>query len=256
MEYNGSSYHGWQVQKNAPSIQEKLEAALERLTGNRMRVRGAGRTDSGVHARGQTAAFPLPDSIPLQNIPAALNTRLPADIAVVDACEAAADFDPRRHCLLKQYSYSFTSGPIRPALGSRHSWHVKWPLEWERMRWAAHRFLGTHDFTSFCNQELAGRDNVRTVDRCELVTLPPDPAGRLRHVLYVEGKSFLYNMVRAIAGTLVGVGTGRFSPEDINAILNARERAKAGQSAPACGLCLEWTLYDGDSRPDDRGGLF
>lgn len=256
IEYDGSAYNGWQVQKNGPSIQEELEKAVFRLSGQTVRVRGAGRTDAGVHARGQTAAFPLPASIPMEKVPEALNSRLPADIAVVAAREAPDDFDPRRMCERKQYSYSFTLGPLRPALGDRRSWHVKWRLDVDAMRAAAGRFLGTHDFTSFCNRELAGKDNVRTIDRSELCELEPDRAGRRRLVYRIEGRSFLYNMVRAISGTLVGVGAGRFGPDDVAGILAARDRAMAGQSAPPWGLCLEWTLYPGDVRPDDGCSLF
>lgn len=256
VEYDGAAYNGWQIQKNGPSVQEALEKAVARLSGSEVRVRGAGRTDAGVHARGQTAFFPLPASIPLEKIPEALNSRLPSDIAVTAVREVAEDFDPRRHCILKQYSYSFTIGSLRPALGDRRSWHVKWRLDVDAMRGAAEHFLGTHDFTSFCNRELAEKDNTRTVDRCELVELPPDWTGRRRLVFLVEGRSFLYNMVRALSGTLVGVGAGRFSPEDIPRILAARDRALAGQSAPPWGLCLEWTLYPGDERPPDRNGLF
>ena len=256
VEYDGFSYNGWQIQKNGPSVQEALENAVFRLSGERVRVRGAGRTDAGVHARGQTAVFPLPRSIPLDRIPEALNSRLPADIAVTDVREAADGFDPRRHCVLKQYSYSFTLGRLRPALADRRSWHVKWPLDVDAMRQAAGLVLGTHDFTSFANRELAGRDNTRTVERSGLRELPPDHGGRGRLVYCIEGRSFLYNMVRAIAGTLVGVGAGRFAPGDVAVILAARDRAAAGQSAPPWGLCLEWTLYPGDERPADRDGLF
>ncbi len=256
IEYDGTRYHGWQVQANAHSIQAEMERALKLLTGEEIRVRGAGRTDAGVHARGQTASFPMPAAIPLAKIPAALNSRLPDDIAVVAAREAAGDFDPRRHCVMKQYSYSITAGQLRPALGCRRSWHVKWPLDPDAMRRAAAAFLGDHDFTSVANRERAGEDNLRTLERSELVAADPDPAGRPRFVYYVEGRSFLYNMVRAITGTLVAVGSGRFSPDDIPAILQARDRARAGQSAPPWGLCLEWTLYPGDARPPDRGGLF
>ena len=124
------------------------------------------------------------------------------------------------------------------------------------MRLAAGMFLGEHDFTSFCNRELAGGDNVRTIARSELRELGPDAAGRTRLVYYVEGRSFLYNMVRALTGTLAAVGGGRFSPSDIPAIMLARDRAAAGQSAPARGLCLEWTLYPGEEAPPDGNGLF
>lgn len=256
VEYDGAAYSGWQVQKNGPSVQEELEKALQRLTGGFVRVRGAGRTDAGVHARGQVAAFAMPGGIPIGNLAAAINSRLPDDIAVVAAAEAGADFDPRRDCALKQYSYSFTAGGVRPALGRKRAWHLKWRLDPARMIEAARLFAGDHDFTSFCNRELAGRDNKRTVERSEFAVLRPDQAGRARFVYLIEGRSFLYNMVRAIAGTLVDVGTGRFGPEDVAGIMAARDRAAAGQSAPPWGLCLEWVMYPGETRPPDRDGLF
>ncbi|MCC8190759.1 MAG: tRNA pseudouridine(38-40) synthase TruA, partial [Planctomycetes bacterium] len=205
---------------------------------------------------GQTARAQVPRSIPVDRIPQALNPRLPDDIAVVAARETAADFDPRRHCVLKQYSYSIIPGLLRPALAAGRSWQVKWPVDVAAMAAAAAAFVGTHDFTSFCNREAAGGDTVRTVSRSEIRELAPDPAGRRRLVYYVEGRSFLYNMVRALTGTLVGVGTGRFRPGDMDAMLAARDRTAAGPSAPPWGLCLEWTLYEGEARPPDRDGLF
>ncbi|MDR1534961.1 MAG: tRNA pseudouridine(38-40) synthase TruA [Planctomycetota bacterium] len=256
VEYDGANYRGWQIQKNAPSVQEALERALKLLTGRESRVRGAGRTDAGVHARGQTAAFPLPPGIPLEKIPAALNSRLPPDIAVTAVREAADDFDPRRHCLGKQYTYSLSAGRPRPALDGRRSWPIPWPLSLDAMRRAADRFRGEHDFTSFCNRELAGGDNVRTLERSEILELAPDRAGRRRLVYYAEGRSFLYNMVRTLVGTLVAAGHGRFSPDDIPAMMKRRDRSVSGQNAPPGGLCLEWTLYAGDPRPRDGHGLF
>ncbi len=256
VEYDGTRYCGWQVQKNGVSVQEMLERAVERLSGLQTRVRGAGRTDAGVHARGQIAVFELPAAIPLDKIPEALNSRLPDDIAVTGAAEVDAEFDPRRHCVLKQYSYSFVAGPLRPALDNRRCWHIKWKLDIDAMTEAAGMFLGTRDFTSFCNRELSGNDNTRTVERSEIVRLEPDAAGRRRYVYLVEGRSFLYNMVRALTGTLVGVGTGRYRPGDLAEILAARDRAAAGQSAPPWGLCLEWVLYPGEAKPADGTGLF
>lgn len=256
IEYDGSRYNGWQIQKNAPSVQEALEKAAGRLAGCEVRVRGAGRTDAGVHARGQVAVVSLPASLPLEKTPEALNSRLPDDIAVTEAAEAAADFDPRRHCVRKQYSYSLTLGPVRPAIGNRRSWHVKRPLDVDAMRTAATEFLGSHDFTSFCNRELAGGENLRTIERSDLEEIPPDNAGRRRLVFRVEGRSFLYNQVRAMTGTLMGVGAGRFRPGDIGRILAARDRVAAGESAPPWGLCLEWAIYPGEEPPPDRCGLF
>ncbi|MCC8167664.1 MAG: tRNA pseudouridine(38-40) synthase TruA [Planctomycetes bacterium] len=255
IEYDGSAYNGWQVQNNAPSVQAAVESAVNRLTGGTGRVRAAGRTDAGVHARGQVAVLSLPETLPVERVPEALNSRLPDDIAVVAASSCEASFDPRYDCVMKQYSYSLTYGPVRPALGDRRSWHVKRPLDVAAMAAAAGLLAGHHDYTSFANRERAGEDNVRTVDRSELVVLPADAAGRGRLVYYVEGRSFLYNQVRAMTGTLFGIGTGRFNRDDIPRIFAARDRAAAGESAPPWGLCLEWVLYPGESRPEDRGGL-
>ncbi|MCD7897393.1 MAG: tRNA pseudouridine(38-40) synthase TruA [Planctomycetaceae bacterium] len=255
IEYDGSAYNGWQVQNNAPSVQAAMESAVNRLTGTVGRVRGAGRTDAGVHARGQVAVLSLPEALPVERVPEALNSRLPDDIAVVAARECDAAFDPRRDCVMKQYSYSLTHGRVRPALGNRRSWHVKRPLDIDAMVEAAGLLAGHHDYTSFANRERAGEDNVRSVDRSELVVLPDDAFGRGRLVYYVEGRSFLYNQVRAMTGTLFGIGTGRFGRDDIPRIFAARDRAAAGESAPPWGLCLEWVLYPGEPRPIDRGGL-
>lgn len=265
LEYDGTAYNGWQVQNNAPSVQAAVEKAASHLAGRPVRVRGAGRTDAGVHARGQVAVLILPASLPVGKIPEAMNSRLPDDIAVTAAAEADEEFDPRRDCVMKQYSYSMTLGSVRPALGDKRSWHVKRPIDVGAMMRAAGAFEGTHDFTSFCNRELADQDNARTVERSELAELPPDAAGRRRLLYRVEARSFLYNQVRAMAGTLYGVGTGRFfsveSPADdpaecIRRIFAARDRAAAGESAPPWGLCLEWALYPGGERPEDGAGLF
>lgn len=256
IEYDGTGYHGWQIQKNAPSVQAALEKAAGHLAGQVVRVRGAGRTDAGVHARGQVAVALLPASLPLEKVPEALNSRLPDDIAVTAAAEAAEDFDPRRHCVMKQYSYSLSLGPIRPALGDKRSWHIKRPLDVDAMRQAAGEFLGSHDFTSFCNSELAGEDNLRTIERSAMEEIAPDEVGRRRLVFRVEGRSFLYNQVRAMVGTLMGVGIGRFRPDDIGRILAVRDRTAAGESAPPWGLCLEWAVYPGEKPPADRPGLF
>ncbi len=258
IEYDGAAYNGWQIQNNAPSVQAALEKAASHLAGRPVRVRGAGRTDAGVHARGQVAVAELPSAIPVEKIPEALNSRLPGDIAVTAATEATEDFDPRRDCVLKQYSYSMTLGPVRPALGDRRSWHVKRPVHVGAMAEAAQAFLGTHDFTSFCNRERAGGNNERTVERSDFVELPPDAAGRRRLIYRVESRSFLYNQVRAMVGTLYGVGTGRFPSAGaggIAALFAARDRAAAGESAPPWGLCLEWALYPGEERPEDGVGL-
>lgn len=237
--YDGTRYVGWQVQPNGPSIQAALEEAVNHLTGEMVRVQGAGRTDSGVHARGQVALFQTESSIPTERFARALNSRLPDDIAVRAAEEVAGEFDPRRHAKRKLYRYTLARGPIRPVLDRHFCWHVVGELDVPAMAEAAKRLEGTHDFTSFSHQECNEPDanNIRTIDRSELI----ERGERL--VYEVEGRSFLYNMVRNIVGTLVDVGHGRFSPADIPRLLEARDRQQAGQGAPARGLCLVWVRY-------------
>lgn len=241
LEYDGTRYGGWQVQPNAVTIQAMLEAALERLTGTPQRVQGAGRTDAGVHARGQVARILLPDSIPAERVVMAVNSRLPKDIAVREAIPVDPSFDPRRDAKRKRYRYTIHAEPIRPVLGRQYCWHIPRPLDTEAVASACGYFEGTHDFTSFTRTDPHAPPGMheRTVDRCALTV----EGSRL--CVDVEGRSFLYNMVRNMVGTLVDVGTGRFAPGEIVPILEARDRRSAGQGAPACGLCLEWIRYGG-----------
>jgi len=239
VEYDGTDYCGWQIQSNGPSVQAVLEEAIRRLTGENARVRGASRTDSGVHARGQVACFSTGSEIPAERFCQALNSRLPGDVAVREAVEVCSDFDPRREARRKQYSYTIWNHPARPALARRFAWHVKLPLDVSAMEDAAERLVGTRDFASFANAECrtSGVETVRTIDRSVWV----HEGARLQYL--VEGRSFLYNRVRNIVGTLVDVGSGRFAPADMESILAARDRTAAGQGAPPHGLCLEWIRY-------------
>ncbi len=248
--YDGTAYCGWQVQPNGPTVQAALEAAITRLTGESTRVRGAGRTDAGVHALGQVAVFETASTIPPEQFHAALNTRLPADIAVRRSFPVSPDFDPRRDARRKLYRYRLWTGPVRPVLERHLLWHVREPLDIGAMREAASRFAGTHDFSSFAaSGGDPARDPVRTIDRAEVLTRDGEDEIRFE----VEGRSFLYNQVRAMTGTLVDVGAGRISPERIGDILEARDRSAAGQGAPALGLCLVWIRYGGCSEPDAKG---
>jgi tRNA pseudouridine38-40 synthase len=238
VEYDGAAYCGWQVQPNGPTVQAALEEALLRLTGETIRIRGAGRTDSGVHALGQVAAFETESAIPAERFAHALNSRLPLDISVRRSNEAPPGFDPRRAARRKRYRYLIDNGPVRPALHRGLRWYVPRPLDRAAMAAAARRYLGTHDFTSFSHKECeAAGDNVRTLLRSELTT----EGDLLRYE--VEARGFLYNMVRNLVGTLVDVGAGRFAPEEIDAIFAARDRAAAGQGAPPHGLCLVRVWY-------------
>ncbi len=240
VEYDGSRYCGWQVQPNGPTVQAVLEEAVQAVTGAPARIRGASRTDSGVHACGQVAVFTTASDIPAGKFAPALTSRLPDDVAVRVSDEVGPDFDPRRAATRKCYVYRIANGPVRPVLDRLRVWFVKWPLDVGRMQAAAARFEGTHDFTSFSNQECnqPGADNTRTIDRFAVAREDE------RIVCAVEGRSFLYNMVRNLVGTLVDVGTGRFASADVDAMLEMRDRAAAGQGAPPQGLCLEWIRYD------------
>lgn len=239
IEYDGSNYSGWQIQNNSMTVQEKIEAALLRLTREKIRIYGASRTDAGVHARGQVAVFSTNSTIPPHKYAHAISSRLPRDITVKESCEVEDDFDPRYHAKMKLYRYSVFASRIRPAIGRQYCWHVKAPLNIEHIIEAAKLIEGEHDFTSFSNQECNTDDanNVRTVEGCKIIE-----EGKYLH-FEVMGRSFLYNMVRNITGTLIDVGAGRFEVGDIPKIFKAKNRAEAGQGAPASGLCLEWIKY-------------
>lgn len=280
IEYDGTRYCGWQVQPNGPTVQAALEAAWARLTGRAVRLRAAGRTDAGVHARGQVACAPADDlPVPVERLALALNTRLPDDIVVRRAERVDASFDPRRDCVCKRYRYRIATGWIRPGREGPYCWHVRGPLAYGRLARAAVFFEGTHDFTSFAKARGDGHevDPVRTVERVrwslrprrmdpsdpqgDALTPPPatvltpegpwpEPSAEGDMVwLDVEGRSFLYNMVRALTGTMVESARGRFAPEDIPSMLAARDRRVGGGSAPARGLCLEWVRYANDPSP-------
>ena len=253
VEYDGGRYRGWQLQATGPTIQGELEDALLRLTGETLRVRGAGRTDAGVHARGQVAVFDTLSTVPTDQFARALNSRLPPDIAVRHAAEVPPAFDPRHECVGKRYVYAFHAGPLRPALDGARVWHVPWPVDPWAMAAAAGVFAGRHDFKAFCRIEADAPPGgtVRDVDRCEVEVAPvapPEgcaggrPAWRLR--LTVEGRSFLYNMVRTMAAALVEVGRGRMTRDDLAERLSPSWTGpRVPVCAPAGGLCLEWIRY-------------
>lgn len=237
LEYDGTDYRGWQVQPNGPTVQEKVEAVILRITGEAVRVAAAGRTDAGVHAAGQVASFLTHSALPVATIARALNALLPRDIAVLSAEEAAASFHARFSATGKRYRYSILNRPGRPALDRRAVLHVARPLDVEAMRDAARCLVGTHDFSSFrCN---SGKDDdpVRTVRAVSV-----ERRGELV-VIDIEALSFLYKMVRSIAGTLIAVGKGTIPPGEVAAILAARDRRRAFPTAPAAGLCLISVSY-------------
>ena len=231
--YDGTEYHGWQVQPNARTIEGELNRCLSELLQEDIQVIGASRTDAGVHAKGNIAVFDTDARMPAEKISYALNQRLPKDIVIQKSCQVDADFHPRHCDTRKTYSYHIYRGEFPMPLRTRYSYFTYVPLDVTKMREAAAFFLGEHDFKSFCSANTLLESTVRTI---EFLDVTEDDR---ELVITIRGNGFLYNMVRIIAGTLVDVGRGFLAVEDIPDILKACNRERAGQTLPACGLVLE-----------------
>lgn len=230
--YDGTNYHGWQVQKNAITIESELNRCLTQLLGETIEVIGASRTDAGVHALGNIAVFDTENPMPAEKISYALNQRLPEDIRIQHSQEVPTDWHPR-HCeSRKTYEYRIYRSEFPMPVKRLYSYFTYWNLDVDRMRQAAAYLEGEHDFKSFCQTNAQVESTVRTIYFVEV-----EEQGR-ELVIRVCGNGFLYNMVRIIAGTLMEVGRGRMQPEDIESILEAGDRAAAGPTAPAHGLTL------------------
>ena len=244
--YDGSAYHGWQIQPGRKTIQGILTEAIQALIDGKTRVFGASRTDAGVSALGQVALVQIDTPIPVENLTRAITQRLPSDIAVTEAIEVAQGFDIIGAVKSKLYRYTIFTGPLRPVLQIRHCWHLPQKLDTVAMTKAAKMLVGKKDFKSFAAAADKRETSVRTVFRCKVTRPAPLREGARKDdwvYIDVEGDGFLYNMVRNIVGTLVEVGTGRWKPEKIKQILNAKDRTAAGPIAPAAGLCLMWIKY-------------
>jgi tRNA pseudouridine38-40 synthase len=248
LEYDGTNYSGWQIQAGQNSIQAELEEALTRIFGTPIRVRGAGRTDAGVHARGQVAAVRLPRPFDPAELLRALNAILPPDIVVLEAARAADNFDPRRDARLRIYHYRVLNRPLRSAFERNSAWLVREPLDLAAMNEAAAAFIGEHDFAAFRS---LGSEEKTTVRRVEVSRWRDehdlDQRGG-RHLVYrVEANAFLRHMVRTMVAAMVEVGrgkpAGRAEAATIAALLQSRDRALAPAPAPAAGLCLAEVLY-------------
>lgn len=238
LRYDGTAYHGWQVQPNGVTVQETLQDAIEAVTGVRAGVIGCSRTDAGVHADMFCCTFDTDSSLRGDKLCSALNYHLPPDVAVYAAREVAADFHPRYHAAGKRYVYRIWNGPQRHPVYDRYALHRNRPLDAELLSRAAADFVGRHDFAAFCGAGSAVEDTVRTVRRCTV-----ERQGEL--VLFtVEGDGFLYNMVRIMVGTLLEIAAGRLVPDSIPAIIRSLDRNEAGPTAPAKGLTLAEVFYD------------
>lgn len=230
--YDGTAYHGWQIQPNGETIEGILNRCLSETLGEKIEVIGASRTDSGVHAMGNIAVFDTDSPIPADKISYALNQRLPEDIKIQKSEEVASDFHPR-HCeSRKTYEYRIYCAPFPMPVKRLYAHYTYIPMDVERMRRGASYLVGKHDFKSFCSAEAQVETTVRQVDSVEVVQEGQEI------VIRVAGRGFLYNMVRIIAGTLMEVGRGHIAPEEIKTILEAKDRQAAGPTAPACGLTL------------------
>lgn len=231
--YDGTNYCGWQVQPNGITIEEVLNERLRKLTGEDVHIIGASRTDSGVHALGNVAVFDTESSIPPERMAYALNQRLPEDIVAVRSDEVEPDWHPRyQDVVMKTYEYHIHNAPVPNPLKRRYSTHVSFPMDIEKMREGAGYLVGEHDFASFCNIKTNVEDTVRTISSIEICQSGEEITIRVR------GNGFLYNMVRIIAGTLIRVGRGFYTPERVKEILEERERTAAGVTAPPEGLVL------------------
>jgi tRNA pseudouridine38-40 synthase len=237
VSYVGTGFVGWQRQEGARSVQATLEAALSALAGEPVRARAAGRTDAGVHARGQVVSTTLRSRVPPEKMLLALGSQLPEDVGVRRADVMPEGFDAKVHAVGKRYVYRIHNAPWNDPFRARTSWHVRARLDVEAMKEAAASFIGEKDFESFRSQHCDALHARRYLWRAEV----SEEAELVR--FEVRGNAFCRHMVRCLAGTLVDVGRGRFSPRDMSRLLAARDRTQAGVTAPALGLTLEEVYY-------------
>jgi len=281
VSYDGTRYHGFQTQPDGNTIQDRLEDAIRKLTGEEVRVTGSGRTDAGVHARGQVAHFHTSSRIPAERWALALNSRLPGDIVVLGAAEVDPSFHARRDAVSKTYRYTVNTRRFPDVFRRRYEYHHPTPLDCAAMREGLCHLVGEHDFTSFASTHSAAPHHVRTIFSARLIVEPEGGPGgaadtsdgladtqggqdvglhgggtggaagnaapeKVRGLIHLEltGNGFLYNMVRIIVGTLLEVGEGKRPPDEIAEILAAKDRSLAGPTAPAHGLVLWRVDYD------------
>jgi len=238
LEYDGTDLSGWQRQANGPTVQQHLEEALAAMCGAPVRVTGASRTDAGVHALGQVANFRTGRDIPLHGFRRGLNSSLPPSIAVVGAAEVPLEFHARFSARGKHYRYAVLARQDPSPLAARTSWHRPRPLDLEAMQRAAASIVGERDFSAFRAAGCTAATAVR-----EVTEVSVHRAERDLILFDVRGNAFLRNMVRILVGTLVEVGQGQIDPANLPEILESRERTRAGQTAPAQGLCLVEVYY-------------
>ncbi len=246
--YDGSEFHGWQLQPNLRTVQGVIEQALRRVVRHRVDLVGSGRTDAGVHAAGHVSHFVTTCELEPAKMKHAIGARLPKDVSILALREVNAGFDARRSAISKLYRYRIYNAPGRPVehLLQRHTYHFWQPLDLERLRAAARHFPGERDFSAMTAAGGTRESMIRTVLRCDVE----------RHLneirIDVEGTGFLYKQVRNMVGTLINVGEGRWEPDHVAEILESRSRANAGPTVPARGLCMQWVRYPPQAIVDCR----
>lgn len=241
VEYDGTNYCGWQVQKHDPSISGEIEAGLEKILQHPVRLIGSGRTDSGVHALGQVANFSTEKDIPETNLRAALNSVLPNDIVIQQVRQMEPSFHARRNAVQRYYRYQCFCAQYPSALYWRQTLYVRHGLDIERMRQASTAFVGTHDFSAFRSAQCDAEHAVRTLDSVKIIEQPP--------FLYfdIRGNAFLRNQVRIMVGTLLEIGLGKLEADNMTTIIESKDRTNAGPTIPAKGLILMKVFYPEDS---------
>ena len=246
LQYEGTNYAGWQTQNNAPTVQDALEKALATILQEKIRSAGAGRTDAGVHALGQVAAFKTSSAMSPERLHRALNGILPPDIRVAEISEAAEDFVPR-FARAKTYRYAIACGPYLSPFQKRYAWHIREPPDFDAMQAAAKPLVGERDFSSFTASGGGEKSRVRRIHRLDFgpggIVATCDGEKNIHH-FDITADGFLYKMVRNIIGTLVEVGRGKIAPEEMARIIEAKDRSRAGPTAPAHGLCLVSVRYE------------
>jgi tRNA pseudouridine38-40 synthase len=243
IEYRGTSYRGWQRQEaGVPSVQQAIEDAIHAFCQQRITIHVAGRTDAGVHARGQVAHFDLDygtRALSGHDLAKALNAHLrPQPVAIVSAEMVGPDFHARFAAVNKLYLYRIINRAAPPALDDGLAWHVRRTLDVNAMRAAARHLLGKHDFTTFRDSECQAKSPEKTIDRLDFEILPYDAHGGREIRLYAEARSFLHHQVRNMIGTLEQVGEGKWTQADVLEALRARDRTRGGPTAPPDGLYL------------------
>lgn len=238
LRYQGTNYHGFQVQKNAITVAEVLQDAMEHVMGTRDDIKGCSRTDSGVHANMFCISVKTRCRIPCKNLVRALNVQLPYDIAVTDCIEVPMDFHARYSSKGKRYQYKILNSEVKDPFSHNLVYQWRYPLDVETLDKECKDFIGTYDFSSFCAANSSVEDKVRTITDCKMERI-----GNIV-VFTVEGNGFLYNMVRIMVGTLLEISAGSIPKGSIPEILAAKDRSKAGATAPPQGLYLDKVYYD------------